>query len=267
MRRLAPLAFLGALLLAGGARAGQESGEATERSPRRVLLVGNSYSRFNDLPDTLQAMAGTVPDGPPVTVDIAFRAGSSLRTHWERGMAARMLHAGRYTHVVLQDHSRAVFDRPEELGDYAGRFAREAEQAGARTVLFATWARHPANALYARGRDARTPDEMQERIDAMYAAAAARVGAHVVPVGRAWMLARVRWPHIRLHRPDGSHPNRAGSFLTACVLYGAVTGVSPEAIAHGPHRVAAPTQARLRSVAAEALGFEVQEFLESTSQE
>lgn len=244
----------GSLAPYAGRGAADDEG-TSEREPvaLRVLLIGNSYSRFNDLPDLLEAFAASVPDGPEVTVDMAFKAGASLETHWKRGMARRMLRRHAYTHVVLQDHSRAVFDGPATFLKYAERFEREADAIGARTVLFTTWARHPSSELYQLGKDARTPLEMQSRIDALYDEAAMRLGADVAHVGDAWLLVMARWPRLRLHRPDASHPTRLGTYLTGCVLYGALTGRSPQGIRHGMPGAAPQHLQRLRGVADEVL--------------
>jgi hypothetical protein len=32
----------------------------------------------------------------------------------------------------------------------------------------------------------------------------------------------------RLYAPDGLHPSRLGSFLTACIFYGVISGKSPQ---------------------------------------
>lgn len=246
--------LLGALV--SGAQADTDGPPATHARPLRVLLVGNSYSRFNDLPQVLDQVAASVPGGPALHADIAFKAGVGLRTHWERGVALRMLREGHYTDVVLQGHSRAVFDWPSEMLDYAARFAREIQARGARPWLFETWARAPESPLYKLGKDARTPLDMQSRIDALYNRAAQRIGARVAPVGDAWLIAVARWPHLRLHRSDDSHPTFRGTYLTACVLYGALTGRSPADIPYRAPGVPAGVAKRLRSVAAEVLGDE-----------
>jgi hypothetical protein len=249
----AAIVLAGALGATGAAEAGGESVEGLQPAPLRVLLVGNSYSRFNDLPGMLERMAASVPDGPALSVDMAFKAGVGLDTHWKRGIARRMIRRGDYTHVVLQGHSRAVFDAPHALVDYATRFSREIDEAGARPVMFATWARHPSSSLYVLGKDARTPLEMQSRIDAMYGAAAEGGGAEVAAVGDAWLIAIARRPRIGLHRGDASHPTPTGTYLAACVLYGTLTGVSPERIGYAPRKVTPGVLPLLRAVAAEVV--------------
>lgn len=256
-RRTRALHLLPSLLLltalASAARA-DTRGQPPSRPPTlRVLMVGNSYSMFNDLPRMLEEVAASVPTGPELHVDIAFKGGVGLRVHWQRGVALRMLHAGHYTDVVLQGHSRAAFDRPTEMLDYAARFAREAQKVGAKPILFETWARAPASPLYKRGKDAKNPLDMQKRIDALYGRAARRIGARIAPVGDAWLAALEQWPHLHLHLKDDSHPSRRGSYLTACVLYGVLTGHSPQEVRYPLPGTSPTVLERLRAAAAETL--------------
>jgi hypothetical protein len=65
---------------------------------------------------------------------------------------------------------------------------------------------------------------MQQRLDAGYAAAGARLGAAVVPVGDAWAEALRGRPGLDLWQGDDHHPTTAGSYLAACVFADALTG-------------------------------------------
>jgi hypothetical protein len=49
----------------------------------------------------------------------------------------------------------------------------------------------------------------------------------VVPVGNAWYAAHEHRPALGLRAGDGRHPNRAGSYLAACVFYATLTGRDP----------------------------------------
>ena len=56
-----------------------------------------------------------------------------------------------------------------------------------------------------------------------YVDAGNKVNALVIPVGLAFEEAYSRRPEIRLHMNfDGTHPDLAGTYLAACVVYGAV---------------------------------------------
>ena len=68
---------------------------------------------------------------------------------------------------------------------------------------------------------------MQKGITEGYLAFAKKVNAQIVPVGLAWERARQLRPNFPLYDPDGSHPSPLGTYLTACVFYGVLTGQTP----------------------------------------
>jgi hypothetical protein len=50
----------------------------------------------------------------------------------------------------------------------------------------------------------------------------------LVPVGPAWQLIKSTYPDIQLYANDGIHPSAAGVYLSACVFYSAISGLSPK---------------------------------------
>ena len=56
---------------------------------------------------------------------------------------------------------------------------------------------------------------------------AAEDSLEVAMVGEAWAEVRRLRPDFSLYVSDGSHPNAAGSYLAACVIYAMVTRRSP----------------------------------------
>jgi hypothetical protein len=86
--------------------------------------------------------------------------------------------------------------------------------AGAKTVLYMTWARRNA------------PDSQQAITDA-YGSIGSESGALVVPVGVAWQEFLRTHDTPVLHDRDGSHPTVAGSYLAACVFFATMFGERP----------------------------------------
>ena len=67
------------------------------------------------------------------------------------------------------------------------------------------------------------PAEMQLRIRTWYQRAAAqRKDFIIAPVGDAWELNYKNPNALRLHRSDNSHPQFAGSYLAALVIYATI---------------------------------------------
>lgn len=175
-------------------------------APLKVLFIGNSYTYYHRMPDIVAAMAATRESPRRFEVRMVAQGGASLFSHWENGAARRALRSGRWDVVVLQDRSLVALDQPDELNRYAERFADAARSAGARVVLYATWAR-------------RDRPETQARLNDAFATAARASRSELAPVGAAWEQALRRWPDVALHDADGSHPAGTGSYLAACVIY------------------------------------------------
>jgi hypothetical protein len=200
---------------------------AASRPVARVLLVGNSYTYFNNLGDLLAGIAASNPKAPAIDPVLVVRGGATLRWHLDHGPALDVLASRRWDFVVLQEQSllgggtvggRPVVGDPSAFHAAVREWVRRIRAAGATPVLYMTWAR----------RDASTrPDEMQRQLADAYSSIGRELGVPVAPVGLAWAEARRRHAGVALHVEDGSHPTPAGSYLAACVLLATLTGVSP----------------------------------------
>jgi hypothetical protein len=224
-----------------------------DRAELHVLMVGNSYTFHHSLHILLQRVAEGVAGGPRLLVDTEARGGYSLRSHLRNGQALARIRSGRYSHVVLQGHSMSALDHPDQLAADAERFKQAVDATTGHTVFYATWARSPEARLYRTHKLVHSFEEMTERVDATYTDISQRLRAALAPVGRAFERALIQNPKLALWDSDGSHPTVAGSFMAACVLYGAITGADPRASTTVPEGLTANQAALLRGVAAEIL--------------
>lgn len=235
--------------------AGTSEGRAADRDPRdlvRVLFVGNSYTRFNDLPGMVEVLGRSVRGGPALETSRETHMGYDLRNHWRHRRVRDRIESGRFDTVVIQGHSLAALRDPDGLVEHVRLFAEHADAAGVRTILFQTWARHPRSPVYRRY-PVEDPRDMLARIDAVYSGVARALRVPVAPVGRAWALANEALPNVRLHRRDGTHPDVPGTYLAACVLYGTITGRDPREATWRPSRIPRQQAERIREVAARTL--------------
>jgi hypothetical protein len=118
-------------------------------------------------------------------------------------------------------------------------FAAAINAAGAKTVLYMTWAR------------AHAPESQQAITDA-YSTIASELGAGVVPAGVAWRRVLSQPDHPVLHDRDGSHPTLAGSYLAACCTFAVLFGDDPAGLP-SPAPLAQATAATLQRAAADAV--------------
>jgi len=217
----------------------------------RVLLVGNSYTHFHSLSRQIERLAAST--ATPLRVDAVTHGGYTLRMHWMKSAARARIASGGYRYVVLQDHSLRPLDHLDEFHAYGERFARAAISAGAKPVLYQTWPRNPSSRFYSERTTPRSADEMAAQLDLAYSALAAREGALLAPVGRAFTAGLAAHPELELYGSDGTHPSWAGSYLAACVLYGTLTGNDPRAASYVPWELAAEQAPALRALAARVL--------------
>ena len=63
-------------------------------------------------------------------------------------------------------------------------------------------------------------------------------------------------PELPLHSDDGNHQSPLGAFLTACVLYGLLTGDDPTTLASYPYSADEKDRQFLAAIAAKAIAGE-----------
>jgi len=182
----------------------------------RVLFIGNSLTFWNEMPSPPRRIAGSLGARPLVT-QFSGMSGATLRQHWEKGAAVRLIRELKWDFVVLQAQSTEMLYRPEETKKYATLFDREIDRTGAKTVIFETW--KPADA---RG--------TQSELNARSISLARELDALVAPVGSAWDA--LRRQGMNLFDPGGVHPNLRGSYLSACVFYSTFYAASPAGATH-----------------------------------
>jgi hypothetical protein len=181
----------------------------------RILFVGNSFTARNDLPGLVARLAAT--RRKVIDHRLIAAGGASLRGHWNAGVAQKAIKDGHYDYVTLQEQSTLPLKNSKRMHENIRLFHEVIQTAGAKTVLYMTWARSNA------------PDSQQAITDA-YTSIGRELGAAVVPVGTAWQLFLRRHERPVLHDRDLSHPTLAGSYLAACVFLAALFDESPVGI-------------------------------------
>jgi hypothetical protein len=176
-----------------------------------ALFIGNSITYWHDIPNIVAAMADSAGLGPG-EVESRASGGWTLKSHWNSSITRNLLERGGWDVIVLQGYT-GVGETSDSLLKYAQFFAAEASAVGARTALFM---RNPA-------------DLHREQIDEIvsaYADAARQTNSVLLPVAAAWEEVWARDSTYLLY-DDDVHPNEAGSYLAALVIFQHLTGRSP----------------------------------------
>jgi hypothetical protein len=213
---------------------------ACESAPTtRVLLIGNSFTYYN-------GGIGQQLHGLDASIGAKERTagGYTLDDHWTGLDAVLAIREGKYNYVVLQEQSQTSVFATDMFFRDVRRFDEEIRKSGAQTLLLMTWER-PDSA----GQGITTAN-----ISAAYRAIADEVGARLAPAGEAFARALAERPDLALNSTDG-HPTMEGTYLAACVLYGAITSESPVGRPYSTAGVSREMAAFLQRIAAESLGY------------
>jgi hypothetical protein len=195
--------------------------------PERVLFVGNSYLYYNDsLHNHVRRMvaASGLSNMKTLKYKSATISGAMLFDH----NIDSYLEPGKlrvkdpFQLVVLQGFSAAATKKGHapKFAATVAEFAKKIQAAGGETALYMTHAYTKAHKKY--------DPEMIRAIEKLYVETGNTVGALVIPVGLAFEEAYKRRPDMKLQQSyDGSHPDLAGTYLAACVVFASVYGQSP----------------------------------------
>ena len=197
--------------------------------PVRVLFVGNSYTKYNNLRGLFAALAKA--GGKNAIAGEHIIMGSQLSQHLPKMEQKKFLERG-WDYVVLQEQSLIpAIDqlRNEKMLPVTRELDKRIRSNGGQTVLFLTWGRRDGAARY----DEELADysSLQARITAGIEAIGKELDVDIAPVGKAWEQVIQRDKDFPLWDKDGSHPAPAGSYLAACVFYAQIFDQSPEGLA------------------------------------
>lgn len=198
--------------------------------PSRVLFVGNSYLYYGDsVGNHVRRLANAADQSRKKALLFltASISGAALSDHDVGGTlaAGARIAKGPFDYVVLQGSSGAYRSaaRRAAFESAVVAFDKAIRESGAKTALYMTHA-------YVKPHRLADPASIRD-IENLYVSVGNRVGILVIPVGLAFEEAYRQRPGIHLHKTfDGSHPDLAGTYLAACVVYASLFGKSPVGI-------------------------------------
>ena len=204
---------------AAGTSAGSDP-EKVRGADASILFVGNSHTGAHDLPGLIGKMIRFRHPEKTVyshVVGVGFLEDVARNPRCREEIESRP-----WKFVVLQAQKesksgKAKYSTAEGVG-----VAKLGKARGAAVVFYAEWG-------------LRDVPGHGPRIEQVYDEMAAASGARVAPVGRAWDVALAARPELPLFDADGNHQSAVGAFLTASVLFGRITGESPEPLAAFPY--------------------------------
>jgi hypothetical protein len=195
---------------------------AQSEQSKKILFIGNSYTYFWNLPQTLNIMS--LNDSIRLDTRQSTSGGVSLRQHWNQENNLKtmdIINQNQFDIIILQDHSLQAINKPDSLLYYGKLFGDLIKKRGAKIYLYLTWARENDLAK-------------QQKINVEYERLAKEINATIIPVGPIWEKVIKDRPDLKLFDDDGSHPSLKGTYLAACMFYKTISGKSPVGL---PHRI------------------------------
>ena len=195
-------------------------------SPERVLFVGNSYYYYNNsLHNHVSSLVNAAE--PALGARLQFKSstigGAALNHH----NMPHLIEPGRigvsqpFEWVVMQGGSDEPLSprRREIFRQTAALNADLIRAKGGQVALYMTHA-------YVKPHRQFKPQNIVAT-EAMYVDVGNEIGALVIPVGLAFEEAYRRFPDLKFHHRDGTHPSLLGTYLAACTTFATLYGRSP----------------------------------------
>ena len=200
------------------------------KSPERVLYIGNSYLYYNDsLHNHVRRMLEEIYPNKIDTSNYKSVTISGSRS-WHHNIGHPLNHENigankPFQLVIFQGGSGETNTKSERkiFLNEVEKVVNKIHQSGAEAALYMIHA-------YVDPHEKANP-QMIEDIKKMYIDAGKKNNALVIPVGIAFENAYKMKPNIKLHKSfDGSHPSMLGTYLASCVVFASITQKSPKGI-------------------------------------
>jgi hypothetical protein len=218
----------------------------TQAACRQVLILGNSFVSYNNLPSMFRKLAQS--GGHRIHVQAQAPGGWRLEQHAQTAVSVQQLRSQAWDYLILQEQSQtpAVAEwRKQSTIPAIKALQQQLISPDTQTILYATWGREQG---WPEG-GFRDYQAMQKALNQGYAELAQATQSQIAPVGRAWQSLQQQTPPIHLWDRDGVHPNAAGSYLAACVFYATIFGESPVGLSY--HAQLTPAEALILQQTAE----------------
>ncbi len=207
------------------------NGQTLKNDTLSILFLGNSFTHMNDMPAIFNKIA--IAKGKSVHVSKNTQAGASFHVHTTRLDMFEKIKERKWDYIVLQAYSRE-FCHPKHYIDTASIpyitqiiDSIKLNNACSNLLLYNTWGYKNG---FAEREEINTYEKMQDSIICGYKYVSDIYKIPIVPVGMVWKYVRENNPELNLYVEDEAHPNKLGSYLSACTFYTALFNETPEGV-------------------------------------
>jgi hypothetical protein len=202
----------------------------------QILFVGNSQTYENGGIDFhLQKLVERTEFADNVVIESTTEGKFHLLSHLEDEEACEIIAHEKWDKVILQEYTRGPIHAPEEFAESGRLWKKKLTKINPKVdvVFFSLWGYKKKLKMAQQLED--KCKEVAEEIDGSY-----------VPVGLFWESLRGK---INLYNEDGAHPNRAGTFASACLFYEYLLNKDVRETTHLDKLIDVPLQIHLKELA------------------
>ena len=177
----------------------------------RILMLGNSFTTANHMPDMLAELTGAeivqhTRGGERLADQLNPKTKMGKRTQ-------EALQNEKWDFVILQEMSNGLITSKASFLENAEKLCEKIRENGAKPVFYATWAyQRGEKKLETFGMDY---DEMYQKLYEAYHLAADRNHTLIADVGKKFYELSDK---VNLYADDGCHPNEKGSQIAAEII-------------------------------------------------
>ena len=250
--RLHSFKYLWKTILAVGISLSVFSGKSAV-AQTEVLFIGNSYTSAHSLVNMIENVATSA--GYSLNCVPQVVPGATLHQHAQSSATYTAIKSKPWDYVVLQPHSQETtaplvqfnvqtFPIAQQLLDSVRAISQ-----CARPILYQTWAREVGDTQNcASNPPVCTFFGMDSLLKIRFRMMADSLRTVLSPVAMVRNKVVELDSTIHLYRPDGSHPNTAGVYATACTFFSLITGADPTTITFN-HTVDSSVASTIRQAA------------------
>lgn len=197
--------------------------EGGQKKAVKILLVGNSYTYYNDFEDILRGICKSA--GQKANITTVAKSGAALYMYASKKTPLgrrvhQLLKNQRWDYVVLQDRHFLPLTAPGKTRKAIQKLKPYIDASGAKLALFMTWAPALGHQDYTDYDDLVSGrKDYQAKVAASCERIAKATDAIVIPTGLSFFKTQKQKTGIKLLDSDKSHPTYAGSYLSACTMY------------------------------------------------
>jgi len=228
--------------------ASEAAGWFDPRPVKTVLLIGNSRTFYNDLPDMVRRIADSAHSPVRLSITMLAWGGASFEENWnDAGVRAAL--QKHWDAVILQAESRAITSEENRasFSTYGRKLITAGRQSGSPVAVIVNWAY--GESIYADAPPG-SRDEAIGTVEQITRGLADQADAKVIDTCATWERIHAAHPRLPLYE-DGNHPTITGSYISALMIYRFLSGGSVEQATYLPDGVNAQTAEPIKRIASQ----------------